>query len=86
MTLLYYLDRAAYSLTSLFKNYKVTSKYHIMKKIILGAPGITGSSPELPLPAVLPIKSGNKKNDTPIKRGYQLKRIARSRRNLPGGK
>jgi hypothetical protein len=32
-----------------------------MKKIIPGAPGITGTAPELPLPAVLIIKNGGKK-------------------------
>jgi hypothetical protein len=57
-----------------------------MKKTILGAPGITGDSPELPLPAILIIKNGKKKSKVPTKKGHQAKEMSRSRRNLPGGK
>lgn len=57
-----------------------------MTKTVLGAPGITGTPPELPLPAILAIKSSKKVNKVPTKKGHQAKELSHSRRNLPGGK
>lgn len=58
-----------------------------MKKTILGAPGITGDIPELPLPKVLIVKdNAGQKNESGLRMGHKNKKIARSRRNLPGGK
>lgn len=57
-----------------------------MKKIVLGAPGITGESPELPMPAILEIKGKDKISTPPTTKGHRPKKESRSRRNLLGGK